>query len=98
MYTVPAETIRVAQAAFPKGNRYLDMQAELGMLYLNPQFAPLFSYTGQPATDPARWALILVMQAVEGLSDRQTADQVRSRIDWKYALAWPLTDPGFAAS
>lgn len=98
VYTVPAETIRVAQSAFPKGNLYLDMQAELGMLYLNPQFAPLFSHTGQPAADPARLALILVMQAIEGLSDRQAADQVRRRIDWKYALALPLTDPGFDAS
>jgi transposase len=38
------------------------------------------------------------MQFAEGLSDRQAADAVRGRIDWKYALALPLTDPGFDAS
>lgn len=38
------------------------------------------------------------MQFAEGLSDRQAADAVRSRIDWKYALSLPLTDPGFDAS
>jgi hypothetical protein len=32
---------------------------------------------------------------IEGLSDRQAADAVRGRIDWKYALALELDDPGF---
>src|SRR5262249_29067788 len=32
---------------------------------------------------------------VEGLSDRQAADAVRGRIDWKCALGLELTDPGF---
>jgi transposase len=98
VYQIPDETVRVATAAFPKGTLYMAMQAELGMIYTNPQFAALFSPTGQPAEDPARLALILVMQALEGLSDRQTADAVRSRIDWKFALALELTDPGFDAS
>lgn len=35
------------------------------------------------------------MQFAEGLSDRQTADAVRARLDWKYALGLELTDPGF---
>jgi transposase len=35
------------------------------------------------------------MQFMEELSDRQAADAVRSRIDWKYALDLELTDPGF---
>lgn len=32
---------------------------------------------------------------LENLSDRQAADAVRARIDWKYALGLELTDPGF---
>jgi transposase len=36
----------------------------------------------------------LVLQFAEGLSDRQAADTVRSRIDWKYALSLELTDTG----
>ena len=35
------------------------------------------------------------MQYMEGLSDRQAAEGVRERIDWKYALNLELTDPGF---
>jgi transposase len=40
-------------------------------------------------------ALITVFQFLEHLSDRQAADAVRARIDWKYALGLELTDPGF---
>jgi transposase len=96
--TIPEETRRVARAAFPKGNVFMQMRDALGPLYTNAQFTPLFSHTGQPAEDPARLALVLVMQFTEGLSDRQAADAVRGRIDWKYALALELTDPGFDAS
>lgn len=35
------------------------------------------------------------MQYVEDVSDRQAADAVRSRIDWKDALSLELADPGF---
>src|SRR5207237_3523156 len=68
---------------------------ELGPLYHDDQFAALFPTRGQPATSPARLAWVSVLPYVEGLSDRQAADAVRGRIDWKYALALELTDPGF---
>lgn len=95
---IPEQTIQVARAAFPKGNPYMRMRDALGPLYTNLTFAALFSYTGRPAEAPAQLALITVMQFAEGLSDAQAADAVRARIDWKYALALALTDPGFDAS
>ena len=95
---IPAETVRVAHAAFPKGTLCLQMRDTLGPLYEDAQFVALFSPTGQPAEAPARLALVLILQFAEGLSDRQAADAVRGRIDWKYALALELTDPGFDAS
>jgi len=36
-----------------------------------------------------------VLQFAEGLSDRQAAEAVRTRIDWKYLLCLELTDTGF---
>ncbi len=39
-----------------------------------------------------------IFQFAEGLSDRQAADAVRGRIDWKYALCLELEHPGFDAS
>jgi transposase len=53
---------------------------------------------GRPAVSPARLALVSVLQFAEGLSDRQAADAVRGRIDWKYALCLELADTGFDAS
>lgn len=32
---------------------------------------------------------------MENLTDRQAADAVRSRLDWKYCLSLELTDAGF---
>ena len=40
-------------------------------------------------------AWVCVMQYVENLSDRQAAEAVRARIDWKYALSLELTENGF---
>ncbi len=92
---VPEETVLVAQAAFPKGNLYLRLRDELGVLYQDFDFANLYSIHGQPGYAPWRLAMVLVMQFLENLSDRQAAEAVRGRIDWKYALSLELTDPGF---
>jgi transposase len=94
-FAIPEETRRVAHAAFPKGTLGLRIADELGSIYSDGQFADLFPTRGQPAASPARLALASVLQYVEGLSDRQAADAVRGRIDWKYALGLELTDPGF---
>jgi transposase len=93
--SVPPDTEAVARAAFPKGNIYVLLRNNLGSIYSDVDFAALFSKRGQPAQSPWRLALISVMQFVENLSDRQAAEAVRSRIDWKYALSLLLTDPGF---
>src|ERR671925_1479406 len=92
---VPEETRRVARAAFPRGNVYMRIRDELGAIDDDQLFAPFFPARGQPAASPWRLALTTVMPFAEGLSDRQAADAVRSRIDWKYALSLELTDPGF---
>src|SRR5215813_1908716 len=92
---VPEETARVARAAFPQGNLYMRMRDEIGVMYEDEAFAALFSHCGQPAEAPWRLALVTIMQYAEGLPDRQAADAVRSRIDWKYVLNLELTDPGF---
>jgi len=78
---IPQATIRVAQAAFPDGNVYLRMRDELGTIYQNTDFERLFPRCGQPAESPWRLALVLVMQFAEGLSDRQAAEAVRTRIE-----------------
>ncbi len=92
---VPEATARVAKAAFPKGNRYMRLRDEIGLFYQDEEFAELYPDRGQSAIAPWRLTMILIMQFLENLSDRQTADSVRGRIDWKYALSLQLEDDGF---
>src|SRR5260221_4340131 len=95
---VPQETARVARAAYPKGNVYMQMRDVLGSIYTDEDVAGLFPKEGQRAEAPWRLALITVLQFLEHLSDRQAADMVRGRIDWKYLLGLDLTEAGFDAS
>jgi transposase len=92
---IPEETVRVARAAFPDGNVYLRLRDELGTLFDDALFSAVYASEGQPALHPWRLALVSVMQFMENLSDRQAAQAVRARIDWKYALGLELTDEGF---
>jgi transposase len=85
----------VAHAAFATGNAYLRMRDELERLVDDDDLAHLFPRRGQPAERPWRLALITIFQFAEDLSDRQAADAVRARIDWKYALGLELENPGF---
>jgi hypothetical protein len=47
MVPIPAETARVAHAAFPKGTLCLQIRDTLGPLYADAQFAALFSPMGR---------------------------------------------------
>jgi transposase len=92
---VREETVRVARAAVPKGNVYLQMRDVLGAISTDEQFAEQFANRGRPVGAPWRLALVTVMQFAEGLADRQAAEAVRVRMDWKSALGRDVTDPGF---
>ena len=51
---VPEETIRVARAAFLKGNLYITLRDEIGTLYSDFDFAALYPTHGQPTVSPWR--------------------------------------------
>lgn len=91
---VPAKTAELAQKVFKRGNIYVQMRDDLGVIFENEMFRSLFSHVGRPAEAPGNLALILVMQYMEKLSDRQAAEQVGARIDWKYILGLKLEDEG----
>jgi transposase len=95
---IPDLTSRIAHASFPKGTLAMDLRDTLGSIYEDAEFAQLFPRRGRAAEAPWRLALVTVLQALENLSDRQAAEMVRGRLDWKYALSLPLDDQGFDAS
>jgi len=97
-WIIPKETAHVAHKVFRKPNLWIRLRDELGVLYPDSAFAILFPQRGQPAESPGRLALVTVVQFAEGLTDREVADAVRSRIDLKYLLGLALEDAGFDAS
>src|SRR5215207_249863 len=66
--TIPAETARVARAAFPKGTVVMRLRDEFGTLYGDEDFGRLYPSRGQPALTPWRLALVTVFQFLENLS------------------------------
>lgn len=96
---IPDETVRVAKAAFRrKGNIYLTIGDRIGTLFDDVDFRDVYAADGAPAISANLLALAVVFAFVEDLSDREAAEAVLSRIDWKYALHLSLTDPGFDQS
>src|SRR5713101_1356385 len=95
---IPGLTSQIAHRSFPKGTLAMHLRDALGPIYEDADFADLFPRRGRAAEAPWRLALVTVLQALENLSDRQAAEMVRGRLDWKYALSLPLDDEGFDAS
>ena len=61
--SVPEATATAVQAAFPKGNLYVDMRTEFGTLYDDQLFVDLYADRGRLVEmAPWRLALITVMQ------------------------------------
>jgi transposase len=80
---VPAETARIARAAFPQGNLYRRLRDALGSIDADGLFVALFPGRRQSASAPWRLAPVTVMPCGDGLSDRHTAEAVRGRIAWE---------------
>jgi len=68
---------------------------EMGELFADEAFAAAFGVRGRPGWSPGRLVLVTVLQFAENLTDRQAAEAVRVRIDWKYCLGLDLADEGF---
>ena len=92
---VPGATARVARAAFRKGSLAIRARDELGAWYQDAEFAAAYGVRGAPGISPAQLAMVTVLQFTENLTDRQAADAVRGRLDWKYCLGLALDDEGF---
>lgn len=74
---IPKETVRAATAVFGRGNFYILVGDHLESILEGEH--PL-----KPEDMPS--ALITFFQFMEGLTDTQAIDAVRTRTDWKFAL------------
>jgi transposase len=64
-------------------------------LWDDEDFTGWYPRDGRPGISPAQLATVSVLQFLLDLSDRDAAEAVRCRIDFKYALGLDLDDPGF---
>jgi IS5 family transposase len=65
-------------------------------LFPDELFADLFgSGRGRPSVPADQVATVMVLQALEGLSDREATRQLACNIAWKVACGLALTDRGF---
>ncbi|WP_329565045.1 IS1182 family transposase [Streptomyces sp. NBC_01361] len=92
---VPPLTVKMARASNPRGTAAMWMRDRLDELFVDEDFAAWYPADGRPGLSPARLALVSVLQYTENLTDRQAAEAVRCRLDWKYCLGLELDDAGF---
>jgi IS5 family transposase len=80
----------------PEGSVEAFLADHRGDLFPDEMFADLFpSGRGRPSVPADVIATVMVLQALEGLSDRDAAKALRDRISWKVATGLALDDAGF---
>ncbi|WP_234315188.1 IS1182 family transposase [Streptomyces globisporus] len=92
---MPELTARTARASNPRGTTAMWVRDHLDGLWSDEDFLSWYPRDGRPGLSPAQLATVCVLQFLLNLSDRQAVEAVRCRIDFKYALAMNLDDPGF---
>jgi transposase len=79
-----------------EGTIYAFLADHRGELFEDEDFADLFpTGRGRPSIPAVLVCSVMVLQALEGLSDRDAIRQLRTRIDWKVACGLALDDEGF---
>jgi transposase len=92
---MPEETGRIGKGLLGENDPYRLIGDQLFEKWKEEEFADLYSSEGKPGYSPVILAFVSVFQFMERLADRQAAQALRMRLDWKYALHLPLEDAGF---
>src|SRR5919205_2981674 len=80
----------------PPGSMYAFLAEHRLELFPDELFADLFpSRRGRPSVPAYVVAAVLVLQALEGRSDREAAEALTFDLRWKAACGWPVAKPGF---
>lgn len=94
--TLPADIAQVGHQLLAPDNFFRQIGDRFDELFpQESEFADLYQSTGRGAISPVLLAGVTIFQMMEKLPDRQAAEFVASRLDWKYALHLPLGYPGF---
>jgi hypothetical protein len=91
---LPTTGARWCEAALPEGSVYRFLARERGRLFPPELFADLFESTGRRSVPPSILAVVMVLQRLEGLSDREAADRFAFDVRWRYAAGVADAVPG----
>jgi transposase len=92
---MPEATGRIGKQLLREDDPYRLIGDHLFEEWREEDFADLYSSEGKPGYSPVILAFVSIFQFMERLADRQAAQALRMRLDWKYALHLPLEDEGF---
>jgi Transposase DDE domain/Transposase domain (DUF772) len=91
-----ASTAAFCEGRVPPDSAYALLHRECSALFPDEMFADLFAVTGRPSVPPMIVAVVMVLQRLEGCSDREAADRFAFDARWKYAAGGLDFDhPGF---
>jgi hypothetical protein len=82
---LPTVGARWCEAALPARSVYRFLARERGRLFPPELFADLFQPTGRRSVPLSILAVVMVLQRLEGLSDREAADRFSFDVRWRYA-------------
>ena len=82
---LPDAGTRYCEATLPERSVYRLLHAHRERLFPDALFADLFQATGRRSVPPSILAVVMVLQRLEGLSDREAADRFAFDVRWRYA-------------
>ena len=81
-----------------EGSLYRFLAENRRRLFPDEMFADLFGGRGRPSVPGSVIAVVMVLQALEGCSDREAVERLRCDVRWKAAAGLAIDDAGFDAS
>jgi hypothetical protein len=82
---LPDAGTRYCEATLPERSIYRLLHTHRDRLFGDALFADLFRATGRRSVPPSILAVVMVLQRLEGLSDREAADRFVFDVRWRYA-------------
>jgi hypothetical protein len=79
------DVVRFCEDSLPENSIYGFMARERERLFPDELFADLFSGQGRRSVPPSVVATVMVLQRLDGLSDREAVDRYAFDVRWRYA-------------
>jgi Transposase DDE domain/Transposase domain (DUF772) len=83
------------EAELPERSIYRLLHAERDRLFPDELFADLYVQHGRRSVPPSILAVVMVLQRLEGASDREAVDRFAYDLRWRYAAGVDDQTPGF---